>query len=119
MRPDPASGTLRCRAVFPNANGLLMPGMLARLRLPTSPPTPALLVPERAIITDRDQRLIFVVTEANTVVRRAAELGMTMDSLRVIRAGVADGEWIVIDPPRELTTGAKVRPHRVAIPIEK
>jgi multidrug efflux system membrane fusion protein len=118
-RLDAATGTLRCRAVFPNPKGLLMPGMSARLRLSTAPPAPALLVPEQAVGTDRDQRIVHVVTEANVVERRMVALGSLVDGLRVIRSGLSTGDWIVIDPPRGLAAGTKVEPQRKAIPIEK
>jgi RND family efflux transporter MFP subunit len=118
-RIDEATGTIRCRAVFPNPKGLLMPGMFARLRLPSSPPAPALLVPERAVATEGEQRYVFVVTEANAVERRTVEVGPIVDGLRAIRAGVAEGDWIVIDAPRGLTPGTKVDAQRTAVPIQK
>jgi len=112
VRIDPASGTLRCRAVLPNPDGLLVPGMFARLRLAVGPPAPATLVPERAIATDQGQPFVLVVTEANLVAQRVVQLGPVLDGLRVVRQGVAPDDWVVIDGPRGLAPGAKVEPRQ-------
>jgi RND family efflux transporter MFP subunit len=113
-RIDPARGTLRCRAVLPNPDGLLIPGLFARLRLAVAPPAPAILVPERAIATDQGQPFVLVVTQANLVSRRSVRLGPILDGLRVVRQGVAPSDWVVIDGPRGLAPGAKVEPQQSA-----
>jgi RND family efflux transporter MFP subunit len=118
-RIDEATGTLGCRAVFPNPKGLLVPGMFARVRLPCSPPAPALLLPDRAIGADTEQRYVFVVNEIEALERRPVETGAAVDGLRVIRRGLSPGDWVVIDGPQRLTQGAKVKTERTAVPTPK
>jgi multidrug efflux pump subunit AcrA (membrane-fusion protein) len=61
-RLDPATSTAHWRALFPNADGLLMPGMYVRVRMATSAPHKALLIPETALISDQGQKYVFVVS---------------------------------------------------------
>ena len=58
---DARSGTVRVRAVFDNADGSLMPGQFARLRMGQAKTEPALLVNERAIGTDQNKKFVMVV----------------------------------------------------------
>ena len=55
-----ATGTIRGRAVFANANGVFTPGMFARVRVPGSPPYEGLLVPDVAIGTEQARRYVVV-----------------------------------------------------------
>ncbi len=50
-RIDPAAGTLRCRAAIPNTDGLLLPGLFVRLRMPL-PSCRALMLPGTPVNTD-------------------------------------------------------------------
>jgi RND family efflux transporter MFP subunit len=113
---DPASGTLRCRAIMPNSDGLALPGMSARLRLPMGPPAPVTLVPERAIRTVQDQPFVLVVTEANLIAERTVQLGPVLDGSRVVKQGLSTGDWVVIDPARSPAPGTKVVPRPEAVP---
>jgi RND family efflux transporter MFP subunit len=115
-RLDAGTGTLRCRAVFPNPAGLLTPGMFARVRLPMAPPAPALLVPERAVGTDQGLHYLLVVTDDNTATYRRVQLGQVQGDLRVVREGLKPGEWVVLDAPPGLRSGTRVEPQRVAAP---
>ena len=57
----PATGTIRVRAVFANADGALTPGLFVRLRLSGGKPYPAVLVQDQAVGTDLDKRFVYVV----------------------------------------------------------
>ena len=63
---DRATGTIRGRAVFANPNNIFTPGMFARVRMPASPPSEALLVPDAAIGTEQVQKYLLVVDAENT-----------------------------------------------------
>src|SRR5690606_35305800 len=58
-RLDPASGTLRVRAVFANEEGRLVPGMFARVRMGSPAEREAILIPDRAIGTDQDRKFVW------------------------------------------------------------
>ena len=72
---DARSGTVRVRAVFDNADGSLMPGQFARLRMGQAKTEPALLVNERAIGTDQNKKFVMVVGADNKAEYREVTLG--------------------------------------------
>jgi RND family efflux transporter MFP subunit len=68
---DARSGTIRLRAVAANGRGFLRPGMLGHCRIESSGPYAALLVPDAAIVTDGDRRLVYVVAASDEVEAKA------------------------------------------------
>jgi RND family efflux transporter MFP subunit len=64
---DSATGTIRARAVFDNANGVFTPGMFGRVRVPASPPYEALLVPDTAIGSEQTRKYLLLVGAGNKV----------------------------------------------------
>ena len=94
---DSSTGTIRRRAIFPNVDGLLLPGLFVRLRTAIGDPTPKLLVDERAIGASQEGTFLLVVNDQNTVEPRPVTLGLQTDSLRVIEAGIDAEDWLVID----------------------
>ena len=109
------AGTLRLRAVFPNADLMLTPGQFAQARVPASEPHIALLVPDSAIVTDQSRKLLMVVTDSGTVEPRLVTLGPTADGLRIVRGGVSATDSIIIDGLMRVRPGAKVAPTPGAI----
>ena len=81
-RLDASSGTIRVRAIFDNADGTLLPGLYARIRLGGGAPRPAVLIEETAIGTDQDKRFVMVVDEQNRTAYRRVQLGALQDGLR-------------------------------------
>ncbi|MDB5649530.1 MAG: multidrug efflux rane fusion protein MexE precursor [Hyphomicrobiales bacterium] len=112
---DAQSGTVRVRAVFSNADGALMPGQFARLRMGHVNAEPALLVDERAVGTDQDKRFVLVVDAQNHAVYRAVQLGEAVDGLRIVKSGLSAGERIVVNGLQRLRPGAIVDPQIVAM----
>ena len=115
-RLDPNTGTMTGRAVLPNPDLMLTPGLFARVRIPGSGMYTALLLPDEAIGTDQTQRFVFVVDDQNTVEYRKAELGPMIDGLRVIRGGLQPEDWVIVNGVQRVRPGAKVDPERQALP---
>lgn len=111
-----STGTLSLRGLFPNPDGLLSPGLFARLRVPGSAPFQAVLLPDRAIATDLAQKFVWVVGGDNKVERRRVVLGNLIDGLRVISEGLKPDEWVVIEGIQKLKPGSPVKPERTAVP---
>lgn len=109
---DPAAGTIQARAVVPNPDGFLRPGMMGRLRLSATAPYRAMLVPDSAIVTDGMRRLVHVVDREGNVTGRPVVLGPLVGSLRVIRSGVSPTDHVVIDGVQRILPGQKVTPRR-------
>lgn len=113
-RLTPSTGSLVMRAVFPNGDGALVPGLFARLRVPVGAARPTLLISERAVGTDQSQKFVFTVGENATVAQRAIKLGGTVDGLRVVREGLQAGERIVINGLQRVRPGMTVAPQVAA-----
>jgi RND family efflux transporter MFP subunit len=113
---DPKTGTLRMRAVFPNTDGFMLPGLFARVRLTAGEPYTALLVPEQAVETDKGQAFLLVVNDANVVERRQVVLGPSHAGLRVVRQGLGAEDRVVVGERKGLRPGMKVKPGKSAVP---
>lgn len=107
---DPASGTIRVRAVFDNPDGSLVPGLFARIKLGSSAARRAILIDEKAIGTDQNKRFVVVVDEHNKTAYREVHLGATQEGQRVVEAGLRAGERIVVNGLQRIRPGDPVRP---------
>jgi membrane fusion protein, multidrug efflux system len=107
---DPATGTIRGRAVFRNADRSLVPGLFVRLRLPGHQQTRGVLIDDRAVGTDLDKRFVYVVNAEQKIEYRAVTLGPIVDDLRVVRSGLANGDRVVVNGTQRVRPGAKVTP---------
>jgi multidrug efflux system membrane fusion protein len=113
---NPATGTIRGRAVFPNHDRGLTPGLFVRLRLPGSGAAQGVLIQDRAVGTDLDKRYVYVV-EKGVVQYREVELGPIVDGLRVVRSGLKEGDQIVINGLQRVRPGSPVAPEVVSMEI--
>jgi RND family efflux transporter MFP subunit len=113
-RLDPGTGSILLRAVFPNPEGAIMPGLFARIRIPLSERYPALLIYERAIGTDQARKFVLTLTESNTVAYRPVELGPAVADQRIVRSGLSPGETIVVNGLQRVRPGMEVLPQQRA-----
>lgn len=118
-RLDTTSGTIRVRALFDNADGRLLPGLYARVRLGGGQPREALLIDEKAVGTDQDKRFVLVVGEGNRTAYRQVRLGAVQDGLRVVEAGLKPGDRIVVNGLQRVRPGDAVTPQAVAMGAAK
>ena len=114
-RLDPATGTIRGRAVFANPLGDLVPGLFVRLQLPGSNAYRGLLIQDRAVGTDLDKRYVFVVKGDRSIEYRPVILGPLVDGLRVVRGGLQAGDHIVVSGLQHVRPGVTVEPVMVAM----
>jgi RND family efflux transporter MFP subunit len=105
-------GSILMRAVFPNPDGRIVPGLFARIRVPLSERHPALLVEERAIGTDQAHKFVLTLTTTNTVAYRQVELGPLIDGKRVVQTGLAGNEEIVVNGLARVRPGMAVTPQQ-------
>lgn len=106
------SGTIRGRAVVPNPDGFIKPGMMGRLRLASSAPYRGLMVPDTAIATDAARRVVYVVDRTGTVTVRPVQLGPLNGNLRVIRSGIGPQDQVIIGGIQRAMPGQKVKTKR-------
>jgi RND family efflux transporter MFP subunit len=115
-RVEPGTGTLLGRAVFPNPDRHLTPGMFVRVRLLGRPTYKGLLINDRAISTDQDRRYVLVVGEGDMLEYRAITTGPIVDGLRVVREGLKVNDRIVINGLQRVRPGMAIKP--VIVPME-
>lgn len=113
-RLDPASSSVRMRAVLDNRSGVLTPGLFARVQLGAEATgSEAILINEAAVGTDQDRKYVVVVNADNKAEYRVVQLGPLVDGLRVARSGLKPGERIVVNGLQRVRPGAPVAPQEV------
>ena len=94
---DESSGTIRARAIVPNLDSSLIPGVFANVRIGTAQETSTLLVPERAISVSQSKRFVYVVNADDKVEYREVTLGQSIDGQRVVLSGLSRGERVIVN----------------------
>jgi RND family efflux transporter MFP subunit len=110
---DPATGTIRGRAIFRNPDGLFTPGLFARVKLLGSGQYNAILINDRAVATDQNQKFVLVLGEDKTLSYRPVKIGRTVQGLRVVLDGLKPGEIIVVNGIQRVRPGMSVSPQTV------
>jgi RND family efflux transporter MFP subunit len=118
-RLDPNTGTMRVRAIFPNPDLTLTPGLFGRVRLLGTGKYEAVLAPDQAIGSDLSQKFVFVVNEQNIVEQRAVQLGPIIDGLRVVREGLKPDDWVIVNGMQRARAGTQVDPQKQEISVRK
>lgn len=108
---DASTGTLRVRAIVPNPNGLLSPGLFVRVRYPIGEPSPELLIPEESLGSDQGRPFVYVVNPDNKVVYRSVELGPQVRDKRVIHSGLELDERVVVTGLQRVRRDSQVIPE--------
>jgi multidrug efflux system membrane fusion protein len=110
-----STGTIRLRATFANKNLALTPGLFARIRLQGGGVQSGCLAKDEAIVTDLNQKYVFVLGKNDTLVYRPVRLGPMTDGLRVVRDGLREGDVVVVSGLQRVRPGAAVTPKRVSM----
>ncbi|HSI86425.1 MAG: efflux RND transporter periplasmic adaptor subunit [Candidatus Methylacidiphilales bacterium] len=118
---DAATGNFVVRAVLDNKDRVFIPGFFARVSVPMSKATKALLIPERAIGSNQGRPMIYILGPGNKVVYRdTIELGqLTPQGLRVISTGLAADETVIVDGILSVRPGIEVKPESIATEVKK
>lgn len=121
-RLNAGTGSMLLRVEFPNSDGVLTPGLFARIRLPMTGKYSALLVDEKSILTDQANKYVLGVDESKSPavsVYKQVVIGPVIDGKRIIRSGLAAGDKIIINGQARLPQpGMPVAPAEAA-PAEK
>jgi RND family efflux transporter MFP subunit len=113
-----ATGTIRGRAQFANADGLFTPGMFARIQIASSAPYEALLVPDEAIGTEQARKYVLVVGSDDIARQKFVTLGDVRDGLRVIKSGLNADDRVIVIGLMKARAGAKVTPKEQGAPTQ-
>jgi multidrug efflux system membrane fusion protein len=112
---NPQTGTIRARAVLQNKDGQFTPGLFARVQLLGSGEYSAILIDDRAVNTDQNQKYVFALGANNQIEYRKVKLGRVIDGLRVVREGLKAGDVIVVNGAQRVHPGITVTPQRVTM----
>ena len=102
------SGTLTVKATFPNPNGILIPGMFARVKISGAPLKGATLVPQRSVQQVLDKSFVMVINAENKAEARPVTLGKKVGSFWIVESGVEAGETIVVEGLTNLQTASSL-----------
>lgn len=115
-RVDPDTGTIRARAVLRNPDRVFTPGLFARVQLEGSGASTALLVDDKAVLTDQDRKYVYVLGEGDTAQRRDVVPGRAVDGLRVIEQGLVSTDRVIVNGLQKVfMPGMPVAPSTVAM----
>ncbi|MCF7786077.1 MAG: efflux RND transporter periplasmic adaptor subunit [Prosthecobacter sp.] len=106
---NPATGTIRARAVFPNADRLMAPGFFAKVRIPGSGEYDGLLIRDSAVGDDQGSSFVWVLDKDDQAVYRPITLGPLLDGLRVVRTGLKTDDRVVVLGLMSVRNGVKVK----------
>jgi multidrug efflux system membrane fusion protein len=113
---NPSTGTIRARVILPNPDHLLTPGLYARVQLESAGTVQALLIDDKAILTDQDQKYVYVVGLGNVAQRKDVVTGSMADGLRLIQSGLAPGDKVIVGGLQQIYfPGTPIAPQEVAM----
>jgi multidrug efflux system membrane fusion protein len=113
-----ATGTIRARVVLNNPDHLFTPGLYARVQLESTGTVQALLVDEKAILTDQDRKYVYVLGAGNTAQRKDVQLGPLADGLRIVQSGLGSGDKVIVSGLQNIFyPGVPVSPKESAMEL--
>ncbi|HZX80091.1 MAG TPA: efflux RND transporter periplasmic adaptor subunit [Lysobacter sp.] len=113
---DPRTGTIRARAVVANPDRRFTPGLFARVQLQGGTAQAAMLVDDKAVLTDQDRKYVYVLGPNNTAVRKDVVLGRQVDGLRVVTGGLAANDRVIVHGVQKVfMPGMPVAPKSIAM----
>ncbi|WP_144638945.1 efflux RND transporter periplasmic adaptor subunit [Bordetella genomosp. 13] len=114
-RLDPATGTIRARARLANPGQAFVPGLYARVQLDGAAAQDALLVDDKAVLTDQSQKYVYVIGPGDKALRRDVTVGRAVDGLRIVQSGLKPGDQVVVEGFQKIFyPGAPVKPVALA-----
>ena len=107
---DPATGTIALRSRFDNPDGFLVPGQYVTVLVSLSNPVKMPVVPQAAVLEDREGRYVFVVEGDGRAVQRRIETVETIGTVWAVKSGLVAGETIVVEGIQKVRPGQPVQP---------
>ena len=113
---DAATGTIHARAVLPNADHALTPGLFARVQLGAGHQDAAMLIDDKAVLTDQDRKYVYVLGAEDKALRKDIVPGRMVDGLRVVTSGLEPQDKVIVSGLQKVFfPGMPVRPQAVAM----
>jgi membrane fusion protein (multidrug efflux system) len=113
---NPQTGTLTLRAVFPNTEQLLRPGMTGRVRVTYDVAENAILIPQKAVTEMLGKQFVSVVGADAKVEQRAVKTGDRIGEQWLIEEGLKPGDTVVVEGVQKARPGSTVKPVPMGAP---
>lgn len=113
---DPSTGTLPVRAVFPNPDGVIKPGLFAKVRVEFGTMDNATVVPEQAVSDVQGAKFVFVVDKDGKADSRPVTLGAHVVGGYIVQKGLSAGDTVIVDGWQKVRTGTPVVPAPASAP---
>lgn len=115
---DPATGTITLRAIVSNPGGVFIPGLFARVQLSGRSGFKALLIDDKAVMTDQDRKYVYVVGPEDKATRKDIVAGGIYEGLRIVQSGLdANDKVIVAGLQKIFIPNTPVKPNIVPMGI--
>jgi membrane fusion protein (multidrug efflux system) len=106
---DETTGMVQLRALFPNPEGELLPGLFVKARVAQAKDDAAILVPQQSTVRSSDGSVsVWVVDESGTVNPRPIVVSDAIGSRWLVTSGLQPGDKVVVEGLQKIRPGAKV-----------
>ncbi|WP_430641911.1 efflux RND transporter periplasmic adaptor subunit [Bradyrhizobium brasilense] len=113
---DAATGTINVRATVPNPDGIFVPGLYARVQLEGRAQYMAMLIDDKAIMTDQDRKYVYVIGPEDKARRKDIVLGSVQEGLRAVQSGLDANDRVIVSGLQKIfAPDTKVKPNVVAM----
>ncbi|NLB55988.1 MAG: efflux RND transporter periplasmic adaptor subunit [Lentisphaerae bacterium] len=117
---DPTTGSVIVRAVFPNPDGLLLPGMFVRAVVPEGVNETAILVPQQGVARNtKGEPLAMLVDSENKIEVRQLTLDRAIGDKWVVLSGLNSGDRVVVEGVQRIRPGVSVNVAQIEAPDDK
>lgn len=117
---DESTGTVTLRALFPNPDGVLLPGMFAKARIVSGVVGNGILVPQPAVARDpKGNATVMVVTKDNKAAVRPVQVAQTVGDKWLVTGGLQTGEKVIVEGLQKIRPDAPVKPAIMGAAAEK
>jgi membrane fusion protein, multidrug efflux system len=104
------------RVILNNPNRIFTPGLYARVRLESSGEQQALLIDDKAVLTDQDRKYVYVLGAGNKAQRKDVQLGPLVDGLRIVQSGLGTNDKVIVSGLQKIFyPGVRVTPNESAM----
>lgn len=118
VKTDASTGTVDMRAVFPNPDAVLLPGLYVTLRIEGKAGEAQVLVPQMAMQETIEGKFVLVVNDEQTVSQRFIKTGSRLGAMLVTESGLEAGEQVIVEGLQKVRTGVTVNPVQKQINVE-
>lgn len=116
VKADPGTDTVTVRALFPNPNGVIVPGQFASVSVESAQPVASIVVPQAALQIDQAGAFVVVVGNDHKAEMRRVRTGPSIENAVVVEEGLKPGDQVVVEGAQKVRPGQEVQVSEVPGP---